>query len=139
MGTLEQSHQGTTADDAFGQAVEIKRQLGESGAESTEDVGRLRAVLSLPQEALAEDACRADAQVLLANAFHLPHLVIHPRTGNELRRQPSNTGATSACARIPRRRMWHLDAGYTSSSKCPGRDMSGLCRGRGGGDAVAGT
>ena len=84
MGTLEQSHQGTKAGGAFGQALAIKGQLGEIAAESTDYPGALHAIVRLCQDALAKNARHGEAQVLLANAFYLLHLKNRPRTGSDL-------------------------------------------------------
>ena len=63
---------------AFGQALDIKRQLGEFGAESTGYIEALHAIVRLCQDVLAENECHGDAQVVLADAFYLLHLKIHP-------------------------------------------------------------
>ena len=84
MGTLEQSHEGTKAKGAFGQALDIKKHLGEFGVESKGYVGALHAIMRLRQDTLAENECHGDAQVLLADAFYLLHLKIHPKEGSDL-------------------------------------------------------
>ena len=84
MGRLDQSHQAAKPNRAYDQALDIKRQLGDFGPESTGYVQALHAIVRLCQDALAENECHGDAQVLLADAFYLLHLQIHPRTGSDL-------------------------------------------------------
>ncbi len=83
MNTLERSDTSAAVERAFGQALEAYGRLRELDVESPEYVDALVAMIGSGQETISLDAQHGDAHVLLAHAFYLLHLQLHPLEVNE--------------------------------------------------------
>ncbi len=84
MGMVQGSRESTKAERAFTQALHAYEGLPGLGVQTKVYLDVLSSVVSSCQEAISLERQHDEAHILLANAFYLLHLTIHPTTQNKL-------------------------------------------------------